>query len=169
MSRPWPGQLDFSGLEGVMARKFDDETLAFARSLPLSEVLDKLGQQLGFFWRRDPDFQPEKDQRTVRLYVSREGAAWELLVTGAKWFDTRANKGGEGDRPGDAPGRARFRPGRQAACLGSCAWPASAGAPRLKFGRLPALRFGPGFRAAHRASRASLALSGFNPSLPSVG
>ena len=43
-----------------MARKFDDETLAFARSLPLSEVLDKLGQQLGFFWRRDPDFQPEK-------------------------------------------------------------------------------------------------------------
>jgi hypothetical protein len=96
MSRPWPGQLDFSGLEGVMARKFDDETLAFARSLPLSEVLDKLGQQLGFFWRRDPDFQPEKDQRTVRLYVSREGSAWELLVTGAKWFDTRANKGGGG-------------------------------------------------------------------------
>ena len=79
-----------------MARKFDDETLAFARSLPLSEVLDKLGQQLGFFWRRDPDFKPEKDQRTVRLYVSREGAAWELLVTGVKWFDTRAGKGGGG-------------------------------------------------------------------------
>lgn len=42
VSRPWPGQVDFQGSEGVMARKFDDETLAFACSLPLSEVLDKL-------------------------------------------------------------------------------------------------------------------------------
>jgi hypothetical protein len=33
----------------------------------------------------------------VRLYVSSpEGAAWELLVTGPKWFDTRAGKGGGG-------------------------------------------------------------------------
>lgn len=63
--------------------------------LPLSEVLNRLGG-VGFFWRRDHDFLPVKNSLTERLYVSREGSAWEVLVTGAKWFDTRAKKGGGG-------------------------------------------------------------------------
>ena len=79
-----------------MARKFDDETLRLARSLPITQALDKLGLQLGFFWRRDADFQPVKDMRTQRLYVSWKGSAWELLVTGEKWWDVRAAKGGGG-------------------------------------------------------------------------
>ena len=76
-------------------RSFDDETLKWVREMPLSLVLDRLRDAGKLFWRRDTDFKPEKDARTVRLYVSSpEGAAWELLVTGPKWFDTRAGKGG---------------------------------------------------------------------------
>lgn len=49
------------------------------------------------FWRRDPDFVPEKDKKTVRLLLSSpSGVAWEVLVTGLKWFDVRAGKGGGG-------------------------------------------------------------------------
>lgn len=79
-----------------MVRKFDDETLALVRLLPLTQVLDKLCMQLGFIWRRDTDFRPANDMQTQRLYVSRRGAAWELLVTGVKWWDARAEKGGGG-------------------------------------------------------------------------
>ena len=81
-----------------MARKsFDDETLRWVREMPLSQVLDRLRDAGKLFWRRDADFKPEKDARTVRLYVSSpEGQAWELLVTGPKWYDTRAEKGGGG-------------------------------------------------------------------------
>lgn len=78
-------------------RSFDDETLKWVREMPLSLVLDRLRDAGKLFWRRDADFKPEKDARTVRLFVSSpEGFAWELLVTGVKWFDTRANKGGGG-------------------------------------------------------------------------
>jgi hypothetical protein len=69
-------------------------------SLPREDVLfilDRLRDAGKLFWRRDADFKPEKDVRTVRLYVSSpEGHAWELLVTGPKWYDTRAEKGGGG-------------------------------------------------------------------------
>ena len=78
-------------------RSFDDETLAWVREMPLSQVLDKLRDDGQLFWRRDPDFVPEKDKRTVRLFLSSpSGFAWEVLVTGLKWFDVRAGKGGGG-------------------------------------------------------------------------
>ncbi|WP_336696255.1 MULTISPECIES: hypothetical protein [Burkholderiales] len=81
-----------------MARKsFDDETLAWVRAMPLSQVLDRLRDDGLLFWRRDADFRPEKDERTVRLFLSSSsGFAWEILVTGPKWFDVRAGKGGGG-------------------------------------------------------------------------
>ena len=41
-------------------RSFDDETLAWVREMPLSQVLDKLRDDGQLFWRRDPDFVPEK-------------------------------------------------------------------------------------------------------------
>ena len=50
-------------------RSFDDETLAWVREMPLSQVLDKLRDDGQLFWRRDPDFVPEKDKRTVRLFI----------------------------------------------------------------------------------------------------
>ena len=81
-----------------MTRKtFDDETLRSAREMPLSQVLDRLRDDGRLFWRRDRDFVPEKDTRTVRLNLSSpSGLAWELLVTGLKWYDVRAMKGGGG-------------------------------------------------------------------------
>lgn len=78
-------------------RSFDDATLAQVRDMPLSQVLDKLQTGGQIFWRRDLDFVPDKDKRTVRLFLSSPaGSAWEVLVTGLKWFDTRAGKGGGG-------------------------------------------------------------------------
>jgi hypothetical protein len=85
-------------MRGTMDRRsFDQRTLALIRELPLMQILDRLKEQGELFWRSDPDFRPEKDKRTVRLYLSSpSGSAWELLVTGQKWYDTRANKGGGG-------------------------------------------------------------------------
>ncbi|CCG39552.1 hypothetical protein [Xanthomonas citri] len=37
-----------------------------------------------------------KDKATRRLYVSLGNGVVELLATGPKWFDTRADKGGGG-------------------------------------------------------------------------
>lgn len=51
---------------------------------------------LGLYWKRDPDFVPIKDKSTVRLNVSVGTGVVELLATGPKWYDTRAEKGGGG-------------------------------------------------------------------------
>ena len=65
--------------------------------MPLALVLEKLSNDGKLFWRVDPDYVPLKDKRTVRLFLSSpSGAAWEVLVTGIKWFDVRAEKGGGG-------------------------------------------------------------------------
>jgi len=81
-----------------MARQFFDvATLASVREMSLFTVLDTLSSQGKIFWRRDLDFSPEKDKRTVRLFLSSpSGFAWELLVTGNKWFDLHQQKGGGG-------------------------------------------------------------------------
>lgn len=78
-------------------RAFGNEQLARLRALPLSRVLNKLYNDGKLFWRRDLDFVPEKDRQTVRLFLSSpSGFAWEILVTGLKWYDVRAGKGGGG-------------------------------------------------------------------------
>ena len=78
-------------------RSFNDETLAWVRDMPLSQVLDKMRDDGKLFWRRDFDFVPDKNKQTVRFFISSpSGFAWEVLVTGLKWFDVRAEKGGGG-------------------------------------------------------------------------
>lgn len=81
-----------------MARKsFGNEQLVQVRALPLLRVLDRLKDDGILFWRRDLDFVPEKDARTMRLFISvPSGPAWEILVTDLKWYDSRAGKGGGG-------------------------------------------------------------------------
>jgi hypothetical protein len=81
-----------------MARKFFEEAqLIRVRSLPLIQVLDGLKAGGRLFWRRDIDFVPEKDSRTIRLFISLpSGLVWEILVTDPKWYDARAGKGGGG-------------------------------------------------------------------------
>jgi hypothetical protein len=73
-------------------RSFDPVLLESLRSMPPAETLDRLG----LHWRRDPDFRPQKDSRTVRLHVAVGGQVVELLATGIKWFDPRSQKGGGG-------------------------------------------------------------------------
>jgi len=60
--------------------------------MTVTEALDRLG--LG--WKRDPDFSPQKNPATTRLHVSIGGGVVELVVTGARWYDTRAQRGGGG-------------------------------------------------------------------------
>lgn len=74
-------------------RSFSPELLESVRVLSVNEALDRLA----LYWKRDPDFVPVKDKVTVRLNVSPPGGgSVELLVTGQKWYDTRAGRGGGG-------------------------------------------------------------------------
>jgi hypothetical protein len=74
------------------ARSFDGALLDALRSMTVAETLDRLG----LHWRRDPDFKPIKNQSTMRLHVSVGSGVTELLATGPKWYDTRAQRGGGG-------------------------------------------------------------------------
>lgn len=60
--------------------------------MPVRVALDVLG----LYWKRDPDFVPMKDKSTVRLHVALGAGVVELLATGSKWYDSRAEKGGGG-------------------------------------------------------------------------
>lgn len=72
---------------------FPPELLESLRTLSVQQTLDRLG----IYWKADAQFQPVKNAQTVRLHVSLPaGATFELLVTGPKWYDTRAEKGGGG-------------------------------------------------------------------------
>ncbi len=44
----------------------------------------------------DPTFVPIKDKATSRWHANAKGREFELLLTGPKFFDTRAEKGGGG-------------------------------------------------------------------------
>lgn len=46
--------------------------------------------------KRDPTFEPIKDQTTTRWHANVAGRDFELLLTGPKFFDTRAETGGGG-------------------------------------------------------------------------
>lgn len=74
-------------------KSFPPELLEELRSMPVVAALDALG----LYWKHDSDFVPVKDKATVRLNVSLpSGGSVELLVTGQKWYDTRAGQGGGG-------------------------------------------------------------------------
>ena len=73
-------------------KSFPPELLEELRVMPVVAALDALG----LYWKHDPDFVPVKDKSTVRLNVALVGGGVELLATGPKWYDTRAEKGGGG-------------------------------------------------------------------------
>jgi len=62
------------------------------RAIPASVTLMAVAD----YAKRDPTFIPIKDQTTERWYATVAGREFELLLTGAKFFDTRAEKGGGG-------------------------------------------------------------------------
>jgi hypothetical protein len=73
-------------------RSFDPAALDALRLMTPQQTLDRLG--LG--WKRDPDFSPTKNPATTRLYVTVGAGVVELVVTGARWYDSRAKRGGGG-------------------------------------------------------------------------
>lgn len=62
------------------------------RSMPVLDVFTRLDAHV----KADRDFVPRKAMLTRRVHVSVNGGDWEFLVTGNRWFDTRAEVGGGG-------------------------------------------------------------------------
>lgn len=60
--------------------------------------LDAITVLLGLadFAKKDVTFEPIKDQATTRWHARVAGREFELLLTGKKFFDTRAEIGGGG-------------------------------------------------------------------------
>lgn len=75
-----------------MRRAFDEPLLRKLREVPLMDGMRALGRHVAI----DRDFAPVKDSRTQRWIVDAGTGKAELLVTGQKWFDTRADRGGGG-------------------------------------------------------------------------
>jgi len=75
-----------------MPRLFDERILIEWRELDALYVIDRLGG----YAKRDSSFSPIKAHGTDRYHVSANGCDWELLITGPKFWDTRAAKGGGG-------------------------------------------------------------------------
>ena len=75
-----------------MAATVDRSSLARWRSLEASVVLCAVAD----YAKRDVTFHPVKDRRTTRWYSCLRDSHFELLLTGAKFWDTRAQRGGGG-------------------------------------------------------------------------
>jgi len=70
----------------------DDETLQRWRELDVFRVLSALD----CYFKSDPSFRPVSAKGTERFYVNAAGRDWELLVSGPKFWDSRAQCGGGG-------------------------------------------------------------------------
>lgn len=66
--------------------------LAEWRDMPAQTALIALAD----YTKPDTTFTPLKDKATSRWYATVDGRDFELLVTGPKFFDTRAKVGGGG-------------------------------------------------------------------------
>jgi len=75
-----------------MRRRFSAATLDRVRDLEIEIALQAIATMV----KADPTFIPTKDARTQRWNVCTERGDYEILVTGCKWYDTRARVGGGG-------------------------------------------------------------------------
>ena len=73
-------------------RSVDNLTLGRWRALDALWVLEKLGCHA----KADVTFEPLSAQGTQRYRVDADGQDFELLLRGAKFFDTRLQRGGGG-------------------------------------------------------------------------
>ena len=69
-----------------------DEELAHYRTMDSGVVLKLLAD----YCKADATFVPVKNNDTRRWHLETMGRHFELLTTGPKWFDIRANRGGGG-------------------------------------------------------------------------
>lgn len=76
-----------------MRRSFSPATLSSLRNIPVDEAL----RLLAIDFKADPTYRPLKDPRSRRWHVHTARGEFEILTTGsAKWYDTRAQRGGGG-------------------------------------------------------------------------
>ena len=75
-----------------MRRAFDEAELEGWRKMDSSITLRALADHA----KPDPTFDPIKNPGTTRWHCRVDGREYELLLTGPKFFDTRAEKGGGG-------------------------------------------------------------------------
>lgn len=73
-------------------RAVDKSDLTRWQSLQAAHVLKSLADYV----KVDTSFNPVSSHATTRVHVCVAGGEWELLLTGTKFFDTRAEKGGGG-------------------------------------------------------------------------
>ena len=72
--------------------KFSDADLQRLRCIPCAQLFSLLCDHA----KEDRDFTPLKNGHTERWHIHSGGHDFEILVTGPKFFDTRAGKGGGG-------------------------------------------------------------------------
>jgi hypothetical protein len=73
-------------------RSVNSATLKALREMPSAEALVLLAVHA----KMDAAYAPIKDARSRRWHASTTCGDFEILTTGAKWWDTRARKGGGG-------------------------------------------------------------------------
>ena len=75
-----------------MRRSFDSAALEHFRKIPGEQVLPLLASYL----KADPTYVPTKDLGSRRWHLRTALGEFEILTTGAKWYDTRSLQGGGG-------------------------------------------------------------------------
>lgn len=75
-----------------MRRSFSPAVLARLRDLASELVLSQVAIDL----KVDPTFTPTKRPDSRRWHAHTTQGDFEILTTGAKWYDTRVHKGGGG-------------------------------------------------------------------------
>lgn len=75
-----------------MRRTFSRATLTSFREMPSEDAL----ALLAIYYKADSTYVPVKDSRSRRWHARTARGEFELLTTGQKWWDTRAEKGGGG-------------------------------------------------------------------------
>jgi hypothetical protein len=76
----------------VGRRSFDAVTLTRLRAMPVGNAFCFLC----IFFKRDSTYVPVKNALSQRWHVRTVRGEFEILATGVKWFDTRAQFGGGG-------------------------------------------------------------------------
>ncbi|TMU74142.1 hypothetical protein FGJ01_13825 [Hydrogenophaga intermedia] len=73
-------------------RSVDNIELERWRALPSVDVLASLAN----YAKQDASFVPRSGQVSIRWHINAGSREFELLCTGSKFWDTRANRGGGG-------------------------------------------------------------------------
>ena len=76
----------------VVRRSFDAATLTRLRAMPVGEALGLLSTHA----KPDTTYLPLKNDLSRRWHLSTTRGDFEILTTGVKWYDTRAQIGGGG-------------------------------------------------------------------------